>query len=203
MNRTMQRKEVAKEAARLLYYGLATEYYAAKRMAAKQLGTRFLPSNKEIALELDNLAEFLEGEERTQQLIQMRKTALQIMKTLNEYHPKLIGSVWRGIITRNSDIDIYIYTNNIEEAIAKLKQARYNITGIENVVRTAENTVKEYTHIFIKTKEDFKIEIIVRDPEEINLKEKCEIFGDIIKGLTIEELEKILKKDPTKKFIPP
>jgi len=203
MSKTIQRKEVAKEAARLLYYGLATEYYTAKRMAAKQLGTRFLPSNKEIALELDSLAEFLEGEERTQRLIQMRKTALQIMKILSEFQPKLIGSVWRGIITRNSDIDIYIYTRNIKGAIEKLKQAGYEITRVENIVRTIENTVKEYTHIFITTKENIKIEIIIRDPEEINLKEKCEIFGDIIKGLTTEELEKILKKDPTKKFIPP
>jgi|Deesub1362B_J571_1020462.scaffolds.fasta_scaffold06843_3 hypothetical protein len=203
MSKTVQRKEVAKEAARLLYYGLATEYYAAKRMAAKQLGTRFLPSNKEIALELDNLAEFLEGEERIQRLIQMRKISLQIMKTLSEYYPKLVGSVWRGIITRNSDIDIYIYTRNIEEVIKKLKQAKYQITGIENVTRCIENTVKEYTHIYVKTKQNFKIEIIIRDPEEINLKEKCEIFGDIIKGLTIEELEKILKTDPVKKFIPP
>lgn len=203
MSKAMQRKEVAKEAARLLYYGLATEYYTAKRVAAKQLGTRFLPSNKEIALELDCLAEFLEGEERTQRLIQMRKTALQIMKFLSEFRPKLIGSVWRGIITRNSDIDIYIYTRNIKRTIEKLKQAGYKITRVENIVRTVENTVKEYTHIFITTKENIKIEIIIRDPEEINLKEKCEIFGDIIKGLAIEELEKILKKDPTKKFIPP
>ncbi|MHA1721618.1 MAG: hypothetical protein ACTSXW_00910 [Candidatus Baldrarchaeia archaeon] len=203
MSKTMQRKEVAKEAARLLYYGLATEYYTAKRMAAKQLGTRFLPSNKEIALELDSLAEFLEGEERTQRLIQMRKTALKIMKILSGFQPKLIGSVWRGIITRNSDIDIYIYTRNIKEAIEKLKQAGYDITRVENIVRTIENTVKEYTHIFITTKENINIEIIIRGPEEINLKEKCEIFGDIIKGLTTEELEKILKKDPTKKFIPP
>jgi len=203
MSKILQRKEVAKEAARLLYYGLATEYYTAKRMAAKQLGTRFLPSNKEIALELDNLAEFLEGKERTQRLIKMRKISLQIMKILNKYNPKLIGSVWRGIITRNSDIDIYIYTRNLEEIIKKIKQAGYHITRIENVTRCIENTVKEYTHIFIKPDQNFKIEIIIRDPEEINLKEKCEIFGDVIKGLTIEELEKILKTDPTKKFIPP
>jgi hypothetical protein len=42
----------------------------------------------------------------------------------------------------------------------------------------------------------------VRAQEELNAKRKCEIFGDQIKGLKSRELEKLLKINPTKQFIP-
>ncbi|MEM1885528.1 MAG: hypothetical protein QXZ24_07975 [Candidatus Jordarchaeales archaeon] len=38
--------------------------------------------------------------------------------------------------------------------------------------------------------------------EERSLRETCDIFGDVIKGLTINELKKVLEEDPAKKFVP-
>ena len=88
--------KVAREAATLLYFGAEKEYKQAKEKAAQTLGTHFLPSNLEVALELDKIAEENEGENRKERLIQMRKEALKIMKLLDAYCPVLIGSVWRG-----------------------------------------------------------------------------------------------------------
>jgi predicted nucleotidyltransferase len=52
---------VAREAATLLYYGAEKEYKQAKQKAAKTLGTKFLPSNLDVALELDKIAQENEG----------------------------------------------------------------------------------------------------------------------------------------------
>jgi hypothetical protein len=46
------------------------------------------------------------------------------------------------------------------------------------------------------------VEIIVHSPEEACLTEKCEIYGDEITGLRLQELEKLLKEDPTQRFVP-
>ena len=108
-----QRREVAKEAARLLYYGLATEYIFAKKRAARSLRIRSLPSNKEVALELDNLADSLEGNERKKRLVNMRTEALNYLQLLRQFQPLLKGSVWRGTITKRSDIDIIIFSDDI------------------------------------------------------------------------------------------
>ena len=45
------KSRVAREAATLLYFGAEKEYKQAKTRAAETLGTDFLPSNLEVALE--------------------------------------------------------------------------------------------------------------------------------------------------------
>ena len=46
------------------------------------------------------------------------------------------------------------------------------------------------------------VEIVIRTPEEQGKREICEIFGDIVKGFTLSELEMVLKEDPTVKILP-
>jgi hypothetical protein len=43
---------------------------------------------------------------------------------------------------------------------------------------------------------------VVRSQEEAGKPRKCEVFGDLMKGLKIQELEKVLKDNPTQKFLP-
>ncbi len=78
---------VAREAATLLYFGAEKEYKQAKEKAAQIFGIHFLPSNLEIALELDKIAEENEGAKRGERLFQMRKEALEIMHLLDRVLP--------------------------------------------------------------------------------------------------------------------
>jgi len=93
------RKKVAREAAALLYFKLEKEYKQAKIKAAKILGVNFLPTNREIARELDKIAEENEGSIRQQNLVKKRREALKTMKILKAYNPILIG---RKCLARNS-----------------------------------------------------------------------------------------------------
>ena len=115
------RQKAAREAALLLYTQQEKEYKQAKVKAAKSLGINFLPNNREIAEQLDLLAEEIEGEERKRRLIEMRHEALKIMKILKDFHPKLVGSVWRGTINKNSDIDITVFHSEPEKVLKTLK----------------------------------------------------------------------------------
>lgn len=116
------RKKIAREAASLLYFGIEKEYKQAKLKAAKTVRSKFLPTNREVALELDRIAEENEGSARNERLIQMRKEALTLMKTLRAYKPILIGSVWRGTIRHGSDIDIVVRHDEPEDISKILKQ---------------------------------------------------------------------------------
>ena len=76
------KKKVAIEAAILLYYGIEKEYKQAKIKAAKTFGARRLPSNLEIALELDKISQEREGEKRKNHLIKTNlKTQTMIHRT--------------------------------------------------------------------------------------------------------------------------
>jgi len=76
------RRKIAREAANLLYHGIEKEYKQAKLRAAEVLGINVLPTNLEVAIELDKIAEENEGATRWERLVQMRQEALKLMKIL-------------------------------------------------------------------------------------------------------------------------
>ncbi|MBE0520341.1 nucleotidyltransferase domain-containing protein [Candidatus Bathyarchaeota archaeon] len=200
-NRLSLRKKVAREAAHLLYFGVEKEYKQAKLKAAKTFGVHFLPTNLEVVIEFDRIAEEKEGATRKERLIEMRKQALELMRILKPYNPVLIGSVWRGTIHRESDIDITVYSDKPNHVLEVIKQNNLTVMRTEWMTVTKEGLKKTSFHIYLELQTK-KAEIIVRSPEEANHKEKCEIYGDTITGLRIQKLEKILQENPTKRFVP-
>lgn len=195
------RRNVAREAATLLYFGLEKEYKQAKLMAAKTLGVHFLPTNLEVAKELDRIAEENEGTARMERLVKMRREALNIMRMLEKFSPVLVGSVWRGTIYRESDIDIIVYHNEPHE-ILKLLEERFKVLECSWTAVTKRGKPKKSFRILLELPSDEKAEITVRSVEELGIKETCEIYGDTISGLSIQELEKVLSENPTKRFVP-
>lgn len=197
-----ERKRVAKEAAGLLYTSQEKEYKQAKVRAAETLGARILPTNMEIAKELDKIAEEREGTTRRERLVQMRREALQIMKTLQSFHPLLVGSVWRGTAHRNSDIDIVTFHSSPEAVLHTLKRNRFNVTRTSRRSVTKRGEKKTSFHIYVVLPSNNQAEIVVRSPEDRGRLGKCEIYGDKVTGLNRQQLQQILKENPTRRFTP-
>lgn len=196
------RRKIAREAANLLYSGVEKEYKQAKLKAARAFGANLLPTNLEVAVELDRAAEENEGPARHDRLVAMRREALALMKILKEYNPLLIGSVWRGTIHHDSDIDIVVYHDQPEEILKILRHDNIKVTLAERVAVTKKGSRKDSFHIHAKSPAREKAEIKVCSPEEAALKVKCDIYGDQVVGLRIEELEKLLGQNPVKRFVP-
>jgi len=202
LNIGLSREKIAREAATLLYSGIEKEYKQAKLKAAKTFRSKFLPTNLEVAIELDKIAEENEGSTRQERLVQMRKEALRLMKLLEAYNPLLIGSVWRGTICHKSDIDIIVHHDEPDDIIRILAQNDFKTVQSEWMTVTKKGKEKASFHIYSESPSKEKIEIIVRCSEEFSRNEKCEIYGDTIKGLKLHELEKLFTKDATKRFLP-
>jgi len=196
------RKKIAKEAAFLLYTLQEKEYKQAKKKAAKTLGVHVLPSNFEVAEELDKIVEEKEGLSRQERLLQMRREALKIMETLKNFHPKLVGSVWRGTIHKNSDIDITTFSHNPEDVYTKLQKSSFKIAKTEWCSVTKQGRKETSFHIHILLSSNNEVEVVVRNSEKMNIQEKCEIYGDTVTGLNYLQLEKVLKEEPLQKFVP-
>jgi hypothetical protein len=77
------RRQIALLAARLMYERQESEYFTAKRKAARQLGVEYrfrpkdLPSNAEIREQIQSLACLYEGDARRENLKAMRLEALR------------------------------------------------------------------------------------------------------------------------------
>ena len=93
------RRRIAFLAAQLMYHRTESEYFTAKRKAAKQLGVEYrfrpadLPSNAEIRDQIQAMARIHEGPKRLDNLRDMRFEALRLMRKLARFRPRLIGSV--------------------------------------------------------------------------------------------------------------
>lgn len=193
------KEKVAKEAAVLLYTQQEKEYKQAKQRAADTLGVRILPSNKDVAEELDRIADETEGSARKERLVQMRKDALSVMVILGDFHPRLVGSVWRGTAHKNSDIDIEAFTSEHNTVLERLKQNGLAIKKAEWQAVTKGAGTETAFHIYLALASDNEAELIIRSPEKMNETDKCEIYGDTIKGLNIHQLRRILLTNPTQR----
>src|SRR5436305_5303494 len=124
------RQAIAFEAARLMYERVESEYFTAKRKAAKRLCRRAckpedLPSNAEIRELIQSFARLHEGDQRTQHLREMRLHALRLMRLLRRFRPRLIGSVMTGRIRQGSDIDLHLFTDSVEAVSNILESEGY------------------------------------------------------------------------------
>lgn len=196
------RTKLAREAASLLYTGIEKEFKQAKLKAARTFNVKFLPTNLEVALELDRIAEEQEGIARKERLVRMRTEALKLMQMLKALKPILTGSVWRGTIHRGSDIDIAVYHDEPEDVLRVLKLNGIRITHSEWVKVTEKGKREGSFHIYVESSSKERVEIRLSNPEDEGKREKCDIYGDIIKGLHTLELERVLKENPTRQFLP-
>ena len=85
------RLKVAREAALLLYTSQEKEYKQAKTKAARTLRLKVYPSNREVAEELDRLAEEMEGKARAEAL--RNQGAGKVEEAARALVEKLLGGV--------------------------------------------------------------------------------------------------------------
>lgn len=197
------RRQIAWEAARLMYQRQESEYYRAKMKAARRISSggasgrgwvkpADLPSNAEIRDEIQALARLFEGDTRTEHLREMRIEALRLMRLLRPFRPRLIGSVMTGHIRQGSDIDLHVFSDTLE-AVAHVLDSegiRYNVER-KQVRKAGEETI--YTHIHIHDRFPFELTIYPSDMAHYVF--KSSITGKPIERASIAQLEQFLSRE--------
>ena len=185
-------------AAQLMYERLETEYFTAKRKAARQLGidSRYhpkdLPSNSEIRDYIQILAVMYEGDQRVENLREMRVEALKLMRRLRRFRPALIGSVFTGHIRKGSDIDIHVFSDQIAAVTMELDRIGL-LYDVERKRIVKNNEERLFTHIHAKGK--FCFELTVYSEDKASYTFKSSITGKAIERATINELEQFLNRE--------
>ncbi len=199
--RQVHREQVAKEAARLLYHKRAHDYLSAKQAAARNLKTRVLPTNAQVARAVDALSAQNEGPARDQLLIMLRQHALHVMQLLESFHPRLIGSVWRGTARHGSDIDLEAFCDTPQLIINRL-HTTYPVLTHTLVEKTTTGRTERFLHVTFPISPAGLVDINVKPGDTIFLKRICEVYNDVITGLTSIQLQKVLDTDPLQRFLP-
>ncbi len=178
-----------------MYARTESEYFSAKRKAAKQLGVDYrhrpgdLPTNSEIRDQIQAFARMHEGAKRHDNLRDMRLDALRMMRLLGRFKPRLIGSVWTGHIRAGSDIDIHVFSDSIALVTDTLELAglRHDVER-KRVIKHGEERV--FTHVHIDDRHSF--ELTVYDEDKVGYNFKSSITGKAIEKASIAQLEAAL-----------
>lgn len=112
------RQRIAQTSARLMIQEGINDYHIAKCKAAAQLGVlnkHHLPSNSEIEQEILLYQRLFQPHLHSLHLNRLRHTALQMMRLLNPFNPRLVGVVLEGTAHRNSEITLHLFTHTPEE----------------------------------------------------------------------------------------
>lgn len=192
------RLQIARIAAQMMYDRAESEYFTAKRKAARQVGIdaryhpKDLPSNAEIRDQVQILACLHEGDARTENLKRMRLTALRLMRRLHRFNPALIGSTWTGHIRKGSDIDIHLFAYAHSAVTLTLDDlgVKYDVEH-KRIVKHNEQRV--FTHIHIAG--EFPIELTVYGEDKIGYVFKSSITGKAIERATLPQLEQFMASD--------
>jgi len=120
------RQRITREAARIMAEEGVQDFHAAKRKAAARLGhdeARHLPSNREIEDALASHLQLFHARDLPNTLRHLLGLALEAMRLLVRFEPRLVGPLLSGIATPYSDVQIHAFPENPEQ-IAVLLQER-------------------------------------------------------------------------------
>src|SRR5207248_10717546 len=180
-----------------MYQRVESEYYTAKRKAAKRVcrndcKPEDLPSNAEIREVIQSFARLHEGESRTAQLRQMRVEALKLMRLLRSFKPRLIGSVMTGHVRKGSDIDIHLFTDSVGLVTDLLQQEglQFDVER-KQLVKHGEARVFTHVHVFDR----FNFELTVYPEDKAHYVFKSSVTGKAIERASVRELEELIARE--------
>ncbi len=195
------RIQLANEAARLMYEEQVEQYYDAKWLAVKRLfkqgsnrkwRPQDLPSNGDIVEAIKKLADLYEGDSRADRLFAMRLLALEIMEALADFFPRLIGSVSTGHVRKGSDIDLHVFTDDVELLERRLNDLNYCYEKNRVAIRKGHNVV-EYLHIYLDC--EYPVELSVYGCNERRVRGRSSTDGKPIIRIKAQTLQDMIIRE--------
>jgi hypothetical protein len=119
----MLRQAIAREAARLMIEHGHEDYGIAKRKAAERFGVTdlaVLPKNTEIEEALAEHQRLFVPDSHASELSAMRSSALEAMRLLAEFEPRLVGPLLSGTATAHNDITLHLFADTPENVAVRL-----------------------------------------------------------------------------------
>ena len=150
------RSAVAQEAARLMAEHGIQDYHLAKRKAAERYGVAegsVLPRNTEIEAALLSYQRLFGGDQHATSLREQRRVALDAMRLLEKFEPRLVGPVLTGSATEYADIQLHVFSDSAETVYTHLIDKRFEYEVFERKVRMTPERVISVPSVQVRDEE--------------------------------------------------
>lgn len=188
------RLALAREAARLMAEHGISDFLAAKRKAAARFGVEdgaVLPKNTEIEAALGEYQRLFGGESHADMLNTRRLAALEAMRRLREFDPRLVGPVLTGTATEHSDVQLHLFADRPESVTIKLMDERIPHEVTEHRVRMNAERVLNYPGVRFEIA-DQPVEATVFPLDGIRQAPVSPVDGRPMRRADLDELETLV-----------
>ncbi|EIM03612.1 hypothetical protein LRK24_04455 [Rhodanobacter denitrificans] len=161
------RLRVAQEAARLMSEHGIRDFHHAKLKAAERLGildSQALPRNLEVEQALREHQRLFLADSQPQLLRQRREAAVEAMRFLAAFEPRLVGSVLEGTADAHSAVCLHVYSDDPEAVTLYLRERGVPIETQVRRLRYSRDDQPEYPVLLFAADElPFDLTVLPRD----------------------------------------
>ena len=161
------RLRIAQEAARLMSEHGIRDFHHAKLKAAERLGiveTQALPRNLEIEQALREHQRLFLADSQPQLLRQRREAAVEAMRFLAAFEPRLVGAVLEGTADAHSAVCLHVFSDDPEAVGLYLREHGVPIETQARRLRNSRDEQPEYpVLLFVADELPFDLTVLPRD----------------------------------------
>ncbi|MBS0365984.1 MAG: hypothetical protein JSR67_09200 [Proteobacteria bacterium] len=192
------RRALAQEAARIMAEQGIGDFLTAKRKAAERFGVgdggALLPKNSEIEAALAAYQRLFGGATHLSSLQAQRRAALNAMRYLQEFSPRLVGAVLSGTATEHSGIQLHLFAERAESVTLKLIDAGIVHEVAEKRVRLNPERVRPFPEVRFEM-DDQPIEATVFPTDGIRQAPVSPVDGRPMRRANTFEVETLVQED--------
>jgi hypothetical protein len=194
----MMRQAIAREAARLMIEHGHEDYGIAKRKAAERFGVTdlaVLPRNTEIEEALAEHQRLFDPESHASSLSAMRTTALEAMRLLQEFEPRLVGPLLSGTATAHNDITLHLFADTPEAVAVRLLDRGIPHEVAERRYRTQRDATASYPALRF-TARGHDVDATIFPKDGIRQAPPGPVDGKPMRRATLAEVEELVGGAP-------
>lgn len=196
------RRRIAVEAARLIAEQGLRDYHAAKLKAAQMLGLdekTALPRNVEIESALREHQRLFQATCQPGALLRLRRAAVEAMRFLHGFQPRLVGSVLEGTADDHSAICLHVFLEQAERIIGFLEERRIPFELQDRRLRFS-GSIETALPVLLFTAGDTVIDLTVFPLDGLRQAPLDRISAQPMQRATLGRLLDILGDDRTDRF---
>jgi hypothetical protein len=188
------RRALAQEAARLMFEHGVVDYGFAKRKAAERLGVgehAALPKNAEIDAALAEYQRLFALDTHDDTLNEQRHVALEAMRVLADFEPRLVGPVLLGTATPHQDIALHVFSETPEAVSLCLLDARITYKVSEQRIKMSADRALNYPSVVFE-RHGFDVQATIFPSDGIRQSPLSPSDGRPMRRATLAEVTSLL-----------
>ena len=188
------RQAVAEEAARIMREQGVDDFLQAKRKAADRLGVTdasILPRNTEIEAALVAHQRLFAADRHEASLVALRRSALEAMRLMADFQPRLVGPVLTGTASPHSEITLHLFSDSPEAVSIRLEERGVPHEVLERRLRYERDRTVSYPALrFVAGRQT--VDAVVFPLDGIRQAPSSPVDGKPMRRASVAEVEALL-----------